>query len=73
MLNKFFIIFTNNKFRFSSLTVAYQSSMQIYNHEGSDGISKLKFCKPSGFEHVYCVSLICRKHIAQPYHHPMKV
>ena len=36
--------------------------MQIYSHEGSDGISILKFCKPSSSEHVLCVALIYRKH-----------
>ena len=46
----------------SSLAIAYRSSVQIYSNEGSNGISILKFSKPSSSEHVMHVALIYRKH-----------
>ena len=52
LLNDFSVVFNNSNFHFSSLAIAYRSSVQIYSHEGSDGISILKFCKPLSFEHI---------------------
>ena len=60
--NDFSVVLNNSNFCFSSLAIAYRSSVQIYSHEGLDGISVLKFCKPSSSEHVLCVGLIYRKH-----------
>ena len=62
LLNDFSVVFSNSKFRFSSLAIAYRISVQIYSHEGSDGIFILRFCKPSSSEHVLCMALIYRKH-----------
>ena len=42
--------------------IDYWRSVQIYSHEESDGISILKFCKPSSSEQILCVALIYRKH-----------
>ena len=62
LLNYFSILFNNSNFRFSSLAIAYRCSVQIYNHEGSNGISILKFCKHSISEHVLCLALNYKKH-----------
>ena len=62
LLNYFSMLFKNSNFRFSSLAIAYQCSVQIYNHEGSNSISILKFCKPSISEHVLCLALNYKKH-----------
>ena len=44
------------------VAVAFQSNVQVYCHEKSDGISILKFCKPSCSGDVLCLALINRSH-----------
>ena len=62
LLNNISIVFNNSNFHLSSLAIAYRSSVQIYSNEESNGISILKFGKPSSSEHVMYVALIYRKH-----------